>query len=48
MEALVEAYPSLWQADSLTVQGPVQFLPGVSVKGSVTLVNGVRVGSACF
>lgn len=44
MEALVEAYPSLWQADSLTVQGPVRFLPGVSVKGSVTLLNSALAG----
>lgn len=44
MEALTLKVPSLVDASSLTVKGPVKFPPGVTIKGNVTLVNGA-VGS---
>jgi UTP--glucose-1-phosphate uridylyltransferase len=37
MEALVESYPSMVKASSLTVKGAVKFMPGVTIKGDVTL-----------
>jgi UTP--glucose-1-phosphate uridylyltransferase/phosphoglucomutase len=40
MEALTEAPPSLLHADSLTVKGPVRFLPGTSISGDVLITNG--------
>ncbi|KAK2075582.1 hypothetical protein QBZ16_001690 [Prototheca wickerhamii] len=39
MERLVKAVPSLWQAESLTVKGPVVFERGVVVRGNVVLEN---------
>ena len=39
MEALVEAYPSLLDCESLKVTGAVKFLPGVAIKGKVELHN---------
>lgn len=39
MERLVKAVPSLWQAESLTVKGPVIFERGVVVRGNVVLEN---------
>ncbi|KAK9829520.1 hypothetical protein WJX72_006308 [[Myrmecia] bisecta] len=39
MEALTEQPPSLLQAKSLTVKGPVRFKAGVVIKGDVTLTN---------
>ncbi|RMZ53938.1 hypothetical protein APUTEX25_004963, partial [Auxenochlorella protothecoides] len=39
MDALVKTVPSLWQATSLTVKGPVRFEAGVVIKGDVTLIN---------
>ena len=40
MEALTEAPPSLINAKSLTVKGPVKFVKGVVIKGDVTFENG--------
>ena len=40
MEALVEDYPSMKDAKSLTVKGPVKFSKGVVIKGAVTVNNG--------
>lgn len=37
MEALVEVSPSMLEATSLTVKGPVRFMAGVTIKGDVTL-----------
>lgn len=45
MEALVEEYPSLVGAKSLTVKGPVKFTKGVTIKGAVTFENGEATGS---
>jgi UDP-N-acetylglucosamine pyrophosphorylase len=39
MEALVEDYPSMKDAKSLTVKGPVKFSKGVVIKGAVTVNN---------
>ena len=40
MDALTVAAPSLIQASSLTVKGPVKFAKGVVIKGDVLIVNG--------
>jgi UTP--glucose-1-phosphate uridylyltransferase len=40
MEALTLFPPSLVDASSLTVKGPVKFVPGVTIKGDVTIING--------
>jgi UTP--glucose-1-phosphate uridylyltransferase/phosphoglucomutase len=40
MEALTEATPSLINADSLTVKGPVRFVAGTSFQGDVLVSNG--------
>lgn len=40
MESLTETPPSLIHAKSLTVKGPVKFVKGVVIKGSVTFENG--------
>ena len=40
MDSLTLAAPSLKEANSLTVKGPVKFQPGVVIKGSVLVVNG--------
>ena len=40
MESLTLAPPSLKDATSLTVKGPVKFSPGVTIQGDVLLVNG--------
>ena len=40
MDALTIAPPSLVQASSLTVKGPVKFAKGVVIKGDVLVVNG--------
>lgn len=40
MEALVKASPSLLEATSVTVKGPVKFEAGTTLKGSVLIVNG--------
>jgi UDP-N-acetylglucosamine pyrophosphorylase len=39
MEALTLRAPSLVDATSLTVKGPVKFVPGVTIKGDVTFIN---------
>lgn len=39
MEALTLRAPSLVDATSLTVSGPVKFVPGVTIKGDVTFTN---------
>ena len=44
MESLVEEYPSLMEAKSLTVKGPVKFTKGVIIKGAVTFENGEAAG----
>lgn len=46
MEALTLKVPSLKDATSLTVKGPVKFPPGVTIKGDVTFVNGAVTFSA--
>ena len=43
LEALVEAPPSLRDAKSLTVKGPVLFRKGVVFKGDTLVVNGAHV-----
>lgn len=40
MDALTEAPPSLKNATSLTVKGPVKFQKGVVIHGAVLVVNG--------
>ena len=40
MDALTLAPPSLKEARSLTVKGPVKFEKGVVIKGDVLVVNG--------
>lgn len=40
LEALTEAVPSLVEAKSVTVKGPVLFKRGVVFKGDVLVVNG--------
>lgn len=46
MDALIKSVPSLWQASSLTVRGPVRFEAGVVVKGDVTLINSEQARGA--
>ena len=43
MDALTLAPPSLKEAKSLTVKGPVKFEKGVVIKGDVLVVNGERL-----
>lgn len=40
MDSLTLAAPSLKEAKSLTVKGPVKFEKGVVIKGEVLVVNG--------
>ncbi len=47
MEALTLRVPSLVGATSLTVKGPVKFIPGVTIKGDVTFVNGDNLQGPC-
>ena len=42
MDSLTVAAPSLKEATSLTVKGPVKFQKGVVIKGAVLVVNGDR------
>ena len=42
MESLTLQPPSLIDAKSLTVKGPVKFVPGVKVIGDVTFINGAQ------
>jgi len=44
MDALTEAVPSLINATSLTVKGPVRFQAGTSFEGDVLINNGVLDG----
>ena len=44
MDALTDAPPSLKQATSFTVKGPVKFQKGIVIKGDVLVVN----GALCF
>ena len=48
MDSLTLAAPSLKEANSLTVKGPVKFQPGVVIKGSVLVVNGKTCSSTLF
>lgn len=40
MDALAEAVPSLINAKSITVKGPVRFVVGTSIEGDVLISNG--------
>jgi hypothetical protein len=40
-QALTLGIPSLIDATSLVVKGPVKFVPGVKIIGDVTFTNGV-------
>ena len=46
LEALTLRPPSLVDATSLTVKGPVKFVPGIKIVGDVTFVNGAGVALA--
>lgn len=46
MDSLTLAAPSLKEAKSLTVKGPVKFDKGVVIKGDVLVVNGMASQSS--
>ncbi len=46
MQSLTLGVPSLIDAKSLIVKGPVKFVPGVKIIGDVTFTNGVPVDAA--
>lgn len=43
LEALTLRAPSLIDATSLTVKGPLKFVPGIKIVGDVTFVNGTVI-----
>jgi len=43
LEALTLRAPSLIDATSLTVKGPLKFVPGIKIVGDVTFVNGTII-----
>lgn len=47
MDALTEAVPSLINATSLTVKGPVRFKAGTSFTGDVLIANGAPSEMRC-